>query len=86
MVSTRIQGHSQDWYWGGGPKVANVSAGCMPSEIVHVVMVLPGWGGVGWGGGGGFWATKTPPEYAMLVSSSLRMSNLSVELCQMIYI
>ena len=51
MVSTRIQGHSQDWY-GGGPKVANVSAGCMPSEIVHVVMVRPGWGGVGWGGVG----------------------------------
>ena len=31
---------------GGRPKVANVSAGGMPSGIFHVIMLLPG-GGVG---------------------------------------
>ena len=38
-----IQGRSQDWYWGGGggPKVATVSDGGMPSGIFHVIMLLP---------------------------------------------
>ena len=36
----------QDWYrpmvGAGGPKVANVSAGGMPSGIFHVIMLLSG--------------------------------------------